>query len=188
VVNLAENVAENIARLNRRSPARNAYDLAWVARTPGLDLDRPLIRRLAVLKAWVDLHGLATDHATRSAPLPDAQPFDAVRWLTRRTARDFDDESIGLLTVPPPDLDTLGRDLSRLYQWLTDEVPITTSAVSVKAGLVQAALRPSATTPAAKRLAPTTESATFPAVSWPACCWRRAANCRPSTARSYSGL
>lgn len=120
VVNLAENVAEKIARLNRRSPARDAYDLVWVARTPGLDLDRPLIRRLAVLKAWIDLHGLATDHATWSAPLPDAQPFDAVGWLTPRTARDFDDEAIGLLTVPPPDLDTLGRDLSRLYQWLTD--------------------------------------------------------------------
>lgn len=34
VVDLAENVAEKIARLNRRSPARDAYDLVWVARTP----------------------------------------------------------------------------------------------------------------------------------------------------------
>ena len=41
VVDLAENVAEEIARLNRRSPARDTYDLAWVARTPGLDLDGP---------------------------------------------------------------------------------------------------------------------------------------------------
>ena len=33
VVDLAENVAEKIARLNRRSPARDAYDLAgWPAR------------------------------------------------------------------------------------------------------------------------------------------------------------
>ncbi|MGP8151257.1 MAG: nucleotidyl transferase AbiEii/AbiGii toxin family protein, partial [Acidimicrobiales bacterium] len=54
VVDLAENVAEKISRLNRRSPARDAYDLVWVARTPGLDLDRSLIRRLAVVKAWVD--------------------------------------------------------------------------------------------------------------------------------------
>jgi len=43
VVNLAENVAEKIARLNRRSPARDAYDLVWVAGTPGLELDRALI-------------------------------------------------------------------------------------------------------------------------------------------------
>jgi predicted nucleotidyltransferase component of viral defense system len=120
VVDLAENVAEKIARLNRRSPARDAYDLVWVARTAGLDLDRPLIRRLAVLKAWVDLHGLATNHATWPAPLPNAQPLDVDRWLTPRAARDFDDEAIGLLTVPAPDLDQLGRDLSTLYQWLAD--------------------------------------------------------------------
>ena len=120
VVALAENVAEKIARLNRRSPARDAYDLVWVAGTPGADLDRALIRRLAVLKAWVDLHGLATSHATWVAPLPGAQPFDVDRWLSPRTARDFDDEAIGLLTVPPPDLNTLGQELSALYGWLAD--------------------------------------------------------------------
>jgi hypothetical protein len=37
-----------------------------------------------------------------------------------RGARDFDDEAIGLLSVPPPDLGDLGRDLSRLYLWLAD--------------------------------------------------------------------
>jgi predicted nucleotidyltransferase component of viral defense system len=120
VVDLAENVAEKIARLNRRSPARDAYDLVWVARTPRLHLDRILIRRLAVLKAWVDLHGLATGHATWSAPLPGAQPFDANRWLNLRSARDFDDEAIGLLTVPTPNLDDLGRELSARYQWLAN--------------------------------------------------------------------
>jgi len=120
VVDPAENVAEKIARLNRRSPARDAYDLVWIARTPGLDLDRALIRRLAVLKAWIDLHGLATDHAAWSAPLPGARPFDPDRWLAPRGARDLDDEAIGLLTVPPPDLDDLGTDLSRLYRWLAD--------------------------------------------------------------------
>ncbi|MGH9019270.1 MAG: nucleotidyl transferase AbiEii/AbiGii toxin family protein, partial [Acidimicrobiales bacterium] len=120
VVDLGENVAEKIARLNRRSPARDAYDLVWVARTPGLDLDRPLIRRLAVLKAWVDLHGLHTDTASWAAPLPGAQPFNVDRWLMPRGARDFDDEAIGLLTVPPPVLGDLGQDVSLLYQWLAD--------------------------------------------------------------------
>jgi predicted nucleotidyltransferase component of viral defense system len=120
VVDLAENMAEKIARLNRVSPARDAYDLVWVARTPGIDLDRPLIRRLAVLKAWVDLHGLHTDHAGWSAPLPEARSFDVDRWLTPRSAGDFDDEAIGLLTVPPPDLGDLGRDLALLYAWLGD--------------------------------------------------------------------
>jgi predicted nucleotidyltransferase component of viral defense system len=120
VVDLAQNIAEKIARLNRRGPARDAYDLVWVARTAGLELNRSLIRRLVVLKAWVDLHGLTTDHAGWSAPLPGAQPLDVDRWLTPRGARDFDDEAIGLLTVPPPDLTDLGRDLVHLYQWLAD--------------------------------------------------------------------
>lgn len=120
VVDLTENVAEKIARLNRRSPARDAYDLVWVARTPRLDLDRSLIRSLAILKAWVDLHGLHTEYADWSAPLPNARPFDVERWLVPRGAHDFDDEAIGLLTIPRPDLGDLGRDLSLLYLWLAD--------------------------------------------------------------------
>ena len=120
VVELAENVAEKIDRLNRRSPARDAYDLVWVARTPGLELDRSLIRRLAVLKSWVDLHGLHTERAAWPAPLPDARPFDVDRWLTARGPGDFDEEAIGLLSIPPPDLGDLGRDLSNLYAWLRD--------------------------------------------------------------------
>ena len=120
VVELAENVAEKIDRLNRRSPARDAYDLVWVARTPGLELDRSLIRRLAVLKSWVDLHGLHTERAAWPAPLPDARPFDVDRWLTARGPGDFDEEAIGLLSIPPPDLGDLGRDLSHLYAWLRD--------------------------------------------------------------------
>jgi predicted nucleotidyltransferase component of viral defense system len=120
VVDLAENVAEKIARLNRRSPARDAYDLVWVAGTPGLDLDRALIRRLAALKTWIDLHGLHTERAQWPAPLPGARAFDAERWLAPRAAADFDDQAIGLLTVPPPDLNDLGQDLSRLYQWIAE--------------------------------------------------------------------
>lgn len=134
VVDLAENVAEKIARLNRRSLARDAYDLVWVARTPGLELDRALIRRLAVLKAWVDLHGLHTSLSGWPAPLPGAQPFDATRWLIHQRSSDFDDEEIGLLTVPPPDLDDLWQDLSQLYTWLTD---LDTEERSVAAGRAQ---------------------------------------------------
>lgn len=120
MVDLAESVAEKIARLNRRSPARDAYDLVWVAGTPGLDLDRTLTRRLAVFKTWIDLHGLHTEHASWAAPLPNARAFDVERWLSPRAAADFDDQAIGLLTVPPPDLTDLGLDLSRLYQWIAD--------------------------------------------------------------------
>lgn len=116
---IEENIAEKIARLNRRTLARDAYDLVWISSTPGHNLDRELIRRLAVLKSWVDLHGLTTATSTWS-PLPEARPFDTERWLRPRRRRDFDDENIGLLTTPPPDLDVLGNELSNRYQWLGD--------------------------------------------------------------------
>ena len=130
---LEENIAEKIARLNRRTLARDAYDLVWISSTPGQNLDRALIRRLAVLKSWVDLHGLTTS-TSNWTPLPEARPFDTERWLQPRRRRDFDDENIGLLTTPPPDLDALGKDLSDRYQWLgdldEDERTVTTGAAS----------------------------------------------------------
>jgi len=57
---MEENLAEKISRLNRTTTARDMYDLAWVARNQGNlgGLDFNLIRRLAVLKIWVDARGL----------------------------------------------------------------------------------------------------------------------------------
>lgn len=118
IVQLEENIAEKIARLNRRTLARDAFDLAWIAQQPGITLNQALIRRLAVLKCWVDKNGLTSAHHTW-APIPDAQPFDVTRWLQPRAKKDFDDEQIGLLTTPPPNLDDLGASLSKYYGWLT---------------------------------------------------------------------
>lgn len=50
---------QNVARLNRRTFARDAFDLVWVAREPGVQLARSITRRLAVLKCWVDKNGLS---------------------------------------------------------------------------------------------------------------------------------
>ncbi len=77
------------------------------------------MRRVAVLKCWVDLHGLHHG-AIDGHPLPGASGFDPSRWTAPRRARDFDDDSIGLLTAPPPDLDELGRSLVERYGWLVD--------------------------------------------------------------------
>lgn len=118
-VALEENVAEKIARLNRRTLARDAFDLVWVATHPAIALDQQLTRRLAVLKCWVDLHGLSTTMQVWN-PIADARPFDPDRWLRARPRSEFDDEQIGLLTTPAPDLDDLGRDLGRTYGWLAD--------------------------------------------------------------------
>lgn len=118
-VAIEENVAEKIARLNRRTLARDAFDLVWVAAPPGITLDQRRTRRLAVLKCWVDRHGLtSTAHAW--SPIDDAQPFDPTLWLRPRSRSDFDDEQIGLLTTPPPDLDELGSRLGTYYPWLAD--------------------------------------------------------------------
>src|SRR5690606_9238374 len=96
-VQLAENVAEKIARLNRRTPARDAYDLVWIARTPGLpEIDGNLVRRLAVLKCWVDMHGMSgisDAGVVWNGGLPEARPFDTKRWVERRRRKDFDDEN-----------------------------------------------------------------------------------------------
>jgi predicted nucleotidyltransferase component of viral defense system len=131
VVALEENLAEKVARLNRRSPARDAYDLLWVARTPALGVDRDTVRHLAVLKSWVDQHGLSMT-PNRWNRLPDARGLDVARWLTPRRATDFDDEAIGLLTAPPPDLSELGQQLSERYQWLAE---LTVDECTIAAGL-----------------------------------------------------
>ncbi len=140
---LEEIVAEKIARLNRRTFARDAYDLVWIAREPGVVLDRSLTRRLAVLKCWVDKNGLnGTLHSW--SVIADAQEFDSARWLEPRTVNDFDDEQIGLLTTPPPDLDDLGRDLSIPYEWraeLTPEEYLIARCAATDRGTVIEALR-----------------------------------------------
>jgi predicted nucleotidyltransferase component of viral defense system len=121
VIQIEENIAEKIARLNRVTPARDAYDLVWIMqnrRNLGRELDFDLIRRLSVLKIWVDNHGLqTTNHRWKAAHEP--QPFDVNRWLRIRRPQDFDDENIGLLTSPPPDLEDLAEALSAEYSFLS---------------------------------------------------------------------
>ena len=125
VIRIEENVAEKIARLNRVTPARDAYDLVWIMRNRrklGRDLDLDLVRRLAVMKAWVDMHGLETARH-RWSPAHAPRPLDVARWLRERDTEEFDDESIGLLTTPPPELAELARELSAGYEFLSDLTP-----------------------------------------------------------------
>ncbi len=117
VVRIEENIAEKIARLNRRTFARDMYDLIWLAQKPRLDLDQALIRRLAVLKCWVDKNGLASEHHSWNQ-IGDARELDVERWLRPRTEQSFDDEQIGLLTTPTPHLADLAADLIAHYSWL----------------------------------------------------------------------
>lgn len=112
---LEEILAEKIARLARRATARDASDLVWAATTsPHSRFSRPTVRTLAVLKIWVDNHGLGPDWSPALAPAP----FEPERWLSPRG--EWDDEQIGLLATPPPRIEELEAQLRRLYAWLAD--------------------------------------------------------------------
>lgn len=122
-VRLEENMAEKIARLNRTTTARDVYDLVWLwtkyRRGPDPIVDAALVRRLAVLKIWVDAHGLSAAN-TVWKPGHEAAPFDADHWLRTRSAADFDVEDIGQLAVPTPDIDELAKALRTHYAFLSE--------------------------------------------------------------------
>jgi predicted nucleotidyltransferase component of viral defense system len=120
VMRLEEILAEKVARLTRTATARDASDLVWARTTnPYSRFSTELVRRLAVLKVWVDNHGLAGCWHPALSP----RPFDPDVWLQPR--RQWDDEQIGMLAHPPPSLLELERDLAIHYSWLqaltTDE-------------------------------------------------------------------
>lgn len=115
IMRLEEILAEKVARLTRSATARDASDLVWACSTsPHSQFSSELVRRLAVLKVWVDNHGLGA--AWRPALSP--RPFDPDAWLAPRDR--WDDEQIGLLGHPPPALADLERSLVACYGWLRD--------------------------------------------------------------------
>jgi hypothetical protein len=114
-VRLEEIIAERVARLSRSATARDASDLVWASTTsPHSQFSRSLVRRLAVLKIWVDNHGLAPDWSPALSP----RSFDAGQWLSPRGS--WDNEQIGLLTSPAPSLPAMESEMIRLYRWLED--------------------------------------------------------------------
>jgi predicted nucleotidyltransferase component of viral defense system len=121
IIRLEENLAEKIARLNRATPARDMYDLRWVMANPQVtgQLDLTLVRRLAVLKIWVDANGV---HAgdTYWKPGHEGPAFDPDRWLRDRSVDEFDEEDIGALAVPIPTAAELSEALRMHFQFLAD--------------------------------------------------------------------
>ncbi|MBO1740742.1 nucleotidyl transferase AbiEii/AbiGii toxin family protein [Leifsonia sp. TF02-11] len=124
VVRLEENIAEKIARLNRATPARDMYDLRWAITTPAIarSLDLTLIRRLAVLKIWVDANGAHAGN-TWWKPGHEGPAFDPDRWLRDRSHGEFDEEDIGALAVPVPTAAELSEALRTHFGFLADLDP-----------------------------------------------------------------
>jgi len=124
VVRLEENIAEKIARLNRATPARDMYDLRWAMTTPTVSrsLDLALIRRLAVLKIWVDANGAHAGN-TWWKPGHEGPSFDPERWLRDRSRGEFDEEDIGALAVPVPSAAELSEALRTHFGFLASLDP-----------------------------------------------------------------
>ncbi|MEG2531330.1 MAG: nucleotidyl transferase AbiEii/AbiGii toxin family protein, partial [Raoultibacter sp.] len=118
-VRLEENIAEKIARLNRTTTARDMYDLAWIMSTPSVaqTLDLALIRRLAVLKIWVDTNGMHSNGMFWN-PGHEGSSFDPQRWLRHRDKTEFDPEDIGALAVPTPSPEKLSDSVRIGYSFL----------------------------------------------------------------------
>ncbi|WP_172623486.1 nucleotidyl transferase AbiEii/AbiGii toxin family protein [Arabiibacter massiliensis] len=118
---LEENISEKIARLNRTTTARDLYDLRWIASTPSVErfLDKALIRKLSVLKIWVDTNGMHAG-ATHWKPGHAGSVFKPGRWLRDRSGDDFDAEDIGALAVPAPSAKELSDAVMTAYAFLSD--------------------------------------------------------------------
>jgi predicted nucleotidyltransferase component of viral defense system len=121
VIRLEENVAEKISRLNRSTPARDMYDLAWIAEHQHEigRLDIGLVRRLAVLKIWVDAHGVSGAAAVWK-PGHEPAAFDPAQWLRERRDAEFDLQDIGALAVPTPSAADLASAVRQQYAFLAD--------------------------------------------------------------------
>ena len=121
VMRLEENIAEKIARLNRTTTARDMYDLSWIMTTSAISqaLDTCLIRRLTVLKIWVDANGVHGGNSFWKQG-HESRPFDPERWLQKRNAADFDTNDIGALAVPSPSFEELSATISQTYAFLLD--------------------------------------------------------------------
>lgn len=121
VIRLEENIAEKVSRLNRTTTARDLYDLAWLATHQRniSTLDTDLVRRLAVLKIWVDAHGVASANCSWR-PGHDSHPFDPDAWLRTRAVSEVDLDDIGALAVPTPSLDELNATISGHFAFLRD--------------------------------------------------------------------
>jgi predicted nucleotidyltransferase component of viral defense system len=120
-IRMEENLAEKISRLNRTTTARDMYDLAWIAAHHHEigGIDRDLVRRLAVLKIWVDANGVRAGNAVWK-PSHEPTPFEPDRWLRQRDAKEFDLGDIGALAVPTPSTSELSEAVRGNYGFLGD--------------------------------------------------------------------
>ncbi len=106
VIAIEELLAEKLARYRRDSLARDLYDFAWLSTRP---FDKPLVRRMTVLKVWCDINIAGLGRA----------PFDPEETLRPRARAEFKEEAIGFLTSPV-NVDEWIADVRRRYALLRE--------------------------------------------------------------------
>ena len=82
-------------------------------------LDKSLIRRLSVLKIWVDANGVSGAGGSWG-PAHVGTAFDPESWLRPRTAKEFDIEDIGALAVPKHEPEKLSEAVRNGFAFLAD--------------------------------------------------------------------
>lgn len=132
VINLLENMAEKVARLNRRLLARDIYDLVWIAKTsPYAFFNKDVLRKLSVLKVWVDQFGLSSNYQVWGNAF-HACDYEVTQWSNLLDSKKIDDEQIGLLATPAPQISQLTQDLHQYYRFLAKLTPQESNIVSNK--------------------------------------------------------
>lgn len=101
--------------------ARDMYDLNWIMENKPLadTLDKNLLRKLVVLKIWVDSYGMHYGNIFYR-PAHEPSVFDPDRWLNGRNEKNINEEDIGTLAVPAPSARQMIDGLKENYQFLMD--------------------------------------------------------------------
>ena len=80
-------------------------------------IDKDLIRRLVVLKIWVDSYGMHYGNVYWH-PAQDPSVFDSEKWLNGRNPKDVNAEDIGTLAVPEPATEEMINMLKKNFAFL----------------------------------------------------------------------
>ncbi len=123
-VQIEENMAEKIVRLNRATKARDMYDLVWVRTTyerqVGVEFDHAMVRRLAVLKNWVDAFELESSQSQWTRAHGTVLPFEPDQWLRDRKPSEINMEDLGRLADSTVDAAELAKRMRNSYGFLAD--------------------------------------------------------------------
>jgi len=108
------------------------------------DLYINLIKRLAVLKIWVDANGVHGGNSYWKQG-HESYPFDPSRWLRKRDIDEYDINDIGALAIPSPSFDEVSTVITNAFSFmlaLEEDEKILTKNIESNRPLALQMLRP----------------------------------------------